>query len=49
MSAEETIARAFLDWQAEEKEFMVHPTPENTAKLEKASKRHIDAAGALTR
>ncbi len=49
MTAEETIARAFMDWQANEKEFMANPTPENLAKLEAAARRHVDAAGALTR
>lgn len=49
MTTEETIARAFMEWRAERAEFMADPSPENLAKLEKASERHVDAAGALTR
>ena len=34
MTGEEKIARAFLNWQPREKEFMADPSPKNLAKLE---------------
>jgi len=49
MTVEETIARAFLEWEAERAEFMANPTPKNLAKLEAAAKRHIHAADSLLR